>query len=281
MKPPFLYLSALTIALSAGHALAKNVSDATIETQRKNLENNSAGHGFGPQSPRNIDNPIGNNARHFSKALPYREMNLCNIHFHRNAEHKGGEFTTYAGNGDEDGVGGGYRYNGSLADTETQPLSAPVCASEEGALNPGDTIEIHYVYSSADITPGKSLKSCFNDSTSNPQLRVEAQVFVLVNDDSAQDFTKLTELAEVNGYQQAPNIPNDTGTPVEYIGSTTGPVYNEEASPFEVTWAVRPKVAKVNALTVGKWCEGNPFEEDHAHGVRNLVINPDLLSPIK
>lgn len=24
-------------------------------------------------------------------------MNLCNIHFHKNAEHKGGEFTVYAG----------------------------------------------------------------------------------------------------------------------------------------------------------------------------------------
>jgi hypothetical protein len=30
-------------------------------------------------------------------------MNLCNIHFHKNAEHKGGEFTQYAGNGDGDG----------------------------------------------------------------------------------------------------------------------------------------------------------------------------------
>lgn len=40
-------------------------------------------------------------------------------------------------------------------------------------------------------------------------------------------------------------------------------------------------VAKVNIETVAKWCKGNTFNEDHAHGVRNLVINEDLLSKIK
>ncbi|MCP5079377.1 MAG: hypothetical protein GY951_15140, partial [Psychromonas sp.] len=61
-------------------------------------------------------------------------------------------------------------------------------------------------------------------------------------------------------------------------GSTTGPGYNEKASPYQVTWSVRPNVAKVSIESVGKWLEGNLFNEDHAHGVRNLVTNPDLLS---
>ena len=44
---------------------------------------------------------------------------------------------------------------------------------------------------------------------------------------------------------------------------------------------MRPEVAVLDINSVGKWCEGNVFNEDHAHGVRNLVMNPKLLSPIK
>jgi len=80
--------------------------------------------------------------------------------------------------------------------------------------------------------------------------------------------------------QQALNTPGDTGTPVQFAGSTTGPGYNEKGSPFQVTWSVRPKVVKINIESVGKWCKGNVFNEDHAHGVRNLVTNPALLSKI-
>lgn len=106
-------------------------------------------------------------------------------------------------------------------------------------------------------------------------------MFVLVNDAQALDFSELTKVSNEAGLYQAVNILNDTGTPVVYEGSTTGPGYNEVSSPFQVTWAVRPNVAKVNIETVGDWCEGNVFNEDHAHGVRNLVINPDLLSQIE
>jgi hypothetical protein len=37
----------------------------------------------------------------------------------------------------------------------------------------------------------------------NTQLRVEGQVFVLVNDRSALDFSELTATGEQNGYHQA------------------------------------------------------------------------------
>jgi hypothetical protein len=99
-----------------------------------------------------------------------------------------------------------------------------------------------------------------------------------VNDKNALDFNELTKHAVVNGKHQALNIPSNTGTPIQYAGSTTGPSYNEKASPFQISWSVRPKVAKVNIETVGEWCKGNAFKEDHAHGVRNLVTNPKLLS---
>ncbi|HEB66822.1 MAG TPA: hypothetical protein ENI93_02640 [Gammaproteobacteria bacterium] len=257
------------------------MSDKVIAGQRQALARNTRGKGFGPQSPRDIDSRTGRNPVVFSAAPEASEMNLCNIHFHKNAEHKGGEFTAYAGNGDGHGYLSGYRYTGHLTAAERKPVDAEICPSEHGSLYPGDTIEVHYVYSTAMVKPGKGLGSCMNEAIKNPQLRVEAQVYVLVNDEKALDFGKLTAYGKRNGRYQALGIPDNTGQPVQYAGSTTGPGYNEKGSPFQVTWNVRPKVARVNIRTVGQWCKGNVFREDHAHGVRNLVINPDLLSPIK
>ena len=257
-----------------------SVPDSTISEQRAQLTVNTNGKGFGPQAPRDIDSLAGNNKRFFSASPASTEMNLCNIHFHKNAEHKGGEFTEYAGNGNGHGYQSGYRYSGKLKDSESQPLGHDVCPSEHSVLNVGDTIEVHYVYSTAMVKPGPTLGSCLSDSIKNPQLRVETQVYVLVNDNKALDFVTLSKFEEKNGFYQAVNIPSNTGNPVRYAGSTTGPGYNEKASPFQVTWSVRPNVAKVNIETVGNWCKGNIFKEDHAHGVRNLVVNQDLLSEI-
>jgi len=257
------------------------VSDSVIAKQRAILEKNTDAKGFGPQSPRDIDSAKGENSILFSSAPSYTEMNLCNIHFHKNAEHKGGEFTLYAGNGDGHGYLSGYKYSGVLNKEVLSPTKEEICPSKHGSLYPGDTIEVHYVHSTAQVKPGATLGSCLNESINNPQLRVETQVYVLVNDKSALNFKDLTKHGVKNGLHQALNIPNNTGTPVQYAGSTTGPSYNEKGSPFQVTWSVRPKVAKVNIDSVGEWCKGNDFKEDHAHGVRNLVINPKLLSKIK
>ena len=257
------------------------VGNDVIAAQRAELAKNTKGKGFGPQSPRDIDAAAGNNNRIFSEAPAYTQMNLCNIHFHKNAEHKGGEFTTYAGNGDGHGYLSGYKYNGHLSAAELAPTKHEICPSAHGALSSGDTIEVHYVHSTADITPGPTLGSCLAaDVINNPQLRVETQVYVLVNDKNALDFGKLTAISGKGKGAQATGIPSNTGTPVQYEGSTTGPGYNEKGSPFQVSWSVRPNVAKVNIETVGEWCKGNVFDEDHAHGVRNLVQNPDLLSKI-
>ena len=258
-----------------GHGV---VSDKEIDKQNAMLAKNTKGKGFGPQSPRDISAFVGNNPRSFSAAPAYSEMNLCNIHFHKNAEHKGGEFVKYAGNGDGSGFDTGYQYAGTLSAAELTPASEPICPSNHGGLAPGDTIEVHYVHSTAQVAPGPTLGACLNESTSNPQLRVEAQVFVLVNDPRAADFRELVRHRQVNGLHQAWKMPNDSGTPVQYPGSTTGPTYNEKASPLQVTWRVRPKVLKVTAESVGQWCKGNVFNEDHAHGVRNLVTDLDLLA---
>ncbi len=255
-------------------------SDQIIALQRDLLAKNTSGNGFGPQSPRDIDKNNGGNRVAFNAAPNFTEMNLCNIHFHKNAEHKGGEFTKYAGNGDGHGFQSGYLFSGDLSAAELKPIREKVCSSKHGGLSTGDTIEVHYVHSSAQVAPGPTLGSCLNDSIKNPQLRVETQVYVLVNDKNAQDFGNFTQHGLKNGLHQALNIPTNTGTSIQYAGSTTGPSYNENGSPFQVTWSVRPKVAKVSIKSVGEWCKGNVFNEDHAHGVRNLVVNPDLLSTI-
>ncbi|MFT6285075.1 MAG: hypothetical protein ACJAXM_001554 [Arenicella sp.] len=259
---------------------AKAVSDSVVAKQRVALEANTSGKGFGPQSPRDIDQDYGSNTRHFSMGPNRSQLNLCNIHFHKNAEHSGGEFTIHAGNGDGKGSNTGFVYKGKLSSAQLKPVSGKICAAKGDALQSGDTLEVHYVYSSAQVSPGPTLGACLADSTMNPGLRVEGQVMVLANDDNALDFKDLATVEQVNGYYQAPNVPNNMGVPVEYLGSTTGPSYNEKASPLQVSWSVRPNVAVVDINSVGKWCDDNVFKEGHAHGVRNLVTNPKLLSSI-
>lgn len=270
-----LALNVPAYAASEGH---DHVGDDVVAEQRKKLAKNTDGAGFGPQSPRDIDAIEGNNHRTFEAAPAHTAMNLCNIHFHENAEHKGGEFTTYAGNGDGHGFGTGFKYNGDLTEAERAHYDHKVGVSDHGDLEPGDTIEVHYVHTTAQVEPGPTLGSCLSKSINNPQLRVETQVYVIVNDDNALDFVNLTSHAVVGGLHQATNIPTNTGTPVQYTGSTTGPGYNEKGSPFQVSWSVRPQVAKVSISSLDTWLKGNTFKEDHAHGVRNLVMNPDLLS---
>jgi hypothetical protein len=271
---------AASAAVSAANSDSAEVADAVIDAQRAALAEATADAGFGPQSPRDLRYTVGGNARVFSMAPAASQMNLCNIHFHDGAEHAGGQFSTFRGNGDGEGWGTGYVYDGDLTEAELTPLAAPIGDGAHGLLQSGQTIEVHFVHTTSDIDPGPTLGACLADSTGNPQLRVETQVMVLVNDADATDFRQLAKVEQVNGYWQAPNVPENTGAPITYLGSTTGPSYNEKASPFQVTWSVRPEVIKVDINTVGAWYADNIFDEDHAHGVRNLVKNVDLLSPI-
>jgi len=54
-----------------------------------------------------------------------------------------------------------------------------------------------------------------SEAINNPQLRVEAFVYVLVNDDAAVDFVELNAFGMVDGVHQALNMPMDAGTPIE------------------------------------------------------------------
>ena len=86
----------------------------------------------------------------------------------------------------------------------------------------------------------------------------------------------------MGGLHQAKALPSGTGAPVVFAGSTTGPSYSEsKCSPLQVTWSVRPACAKLDVSSLHRWAaESNVFEEDHSHGVRQLVTAPELLAPI-
>ena len=274
----------IALYLSVGFVFAGevsgSVSDDVIAAERATLAAVAANSGFGPQSPRDINNRAGRNRIAISRAPERPMMNLCNIHLHESAEHKGGDFTTYAGNGDGVGYGSGFKYDGKLTAAEQAPFTSPVGKNEHGDLVPGDTIEIHFVYSNAAVKPGATLNSCLSNALKNPQLGIVAIVAVLVNDKTAASLVQIAEIKQVDGFYQLPNLPENLGKPVIYEGSTTGPEFNTTGSTFGATWTVHPQVLKLDISSVAAWLSENPFSEKHAHGVRNLVINPDLLSPI-
>ncbi len=232
---------------------------------------------MGPQTPRDINSAYGLNMESFPLAPPADRMNLCNIHTHTNAEHKGPGFSVFVSDADD----GGYACN------ETAELSASDLAPAEGAykgVKPGDTIEVHWVHTSCAARPGEGLGACVPEGCDNPLLRVEAQVFLVVNDPGALDFTAMDYGgAGADGLHQARMIPATTGEPVMFRGSTTGPSYDQvNCSPVRVTWNVRPQCARLDISSLHRWAaQGNVFNETKSHGVRQLVTAPELLSPIE
>lgn len=265
---------AMTIGMLSVSSFASDDRHAPV------ADGGPACEGFGPQTPRDIDSKKGENPQRFSMAPAYQDMNLCNIHFHGNAEHKAKDFAIQVGEG-EHGRGGGYQcaISKKLSKTELATPTQEICKG----LKPGDTIEVHWVHSSCQATPGKGLESCLSEKCANPGLRVETQVFTLVNDKNALNFNDFAYQGHMaKGLHQAKAIPANTGKPVQFLGSTTGPKYSESTcSPLQVTWSVRPQCAKLDINSLGEWCMKNEFAEDHAHGVRKLVINPKLLSKIE
>lgn len=233
---------------------------------------------FGPQTPRDIDDPAGRNAVVFPAAPPFAQLNLCNIHFHRPAEHKAQAFSWPAT--DSDDIQGGFRCTIQKSEVAVEP-SEPAERAYCRDLQVGDTVEVHWVYTSCDVQPGPGLGACFSAACTNPSLRVEAQVFYLVADARALDFAAFDYAGPGPGRPQARSLPTGPGVPVQFGGSTTGPSFDDRTcSPFQVTWRVRPECARLEIASLGRWCQKNVFDEDHAHGVRKLVTPLELLAPI-
>lgn len=261
---------------------ASETSSVEADTQKsmKTVSSEKLCTDMGPQTPRDISNMSGKNLMEFAMAPAATQMNLCNIHTHTNAEHKGPGFSVFVNNTDS----GGYACNDADSLTSTELFDPYQGKGAYEGVKPGDTIEVHWVHTSCDIEPGEGLGSCLSDTCTDPLLRVEAQVFLVVNDpENALDFTKMDYKGKAaNGMHQAGMIPSDTGTPVVFRGSTTGPSFDQSTcSPLNVTWSVRPNCARVDISSLHRWAEqGNVFNEIKSHGVRQLVTAPELLSPI-
>ena len=235
--------------------------------------------GYGPQTPRDISVDNGTNPRLFPIAPASTAMNLCNIHTHTNAEHRGPGFTVATGSGDY----GGFACNEAADLTDAEKSMPDGVTPAMGMVKPGDTIEVHWVHTSCDVAPGPGLGSCLSDACANPTLRVEAQVFLVVNDDNALDFNDFAYDGNVaNDLHQPKALPSDTGEPVVFMGSTTGPSYSQaKCSPLQVTWSVRPQCAKLSYKSLNEWAaKGNVFDEKKSHGVRQLVTAAELLGPL-
>ncbi len=234
----------------------------------------------GPQTPRDIVSKEGANAIRFSVAPPAEQMNLCNIHFHKNAEHKGPQFSLSGGTGEY----GGWKCNEDFQRQQKAEALAPMGGISNGCSNiqPGDTIEVHWVFSTCNVQPGADLSACVSPACANPQLRVEAAVYLLVNNDQAIDFGQFDyHNPKDQGVHQPMQLPSATGA-LEFLGSTTGPKYtNQSCSPYQVAWSVRPQCRTLNINTLHTWCQKNVFKEQHAHGVRQLITDVNLLSPIR
>lgn len=269
--------------MDAAGETAETVTEAATDAAQTATDMAEAAicEGFGPQTPRDISSVSGTNAVDFTMAPAADELNLCNIHTHTNAEHKGPGFEVFVG----DGTYGGYACNETDTLTEAELTDPTGGEGAFGQVAPGDTIEVHWVFSSCDIAPGEGLGSCLSESCENPLLRVEAQTFLVVNDPQALDFTRFDYTGSVGetGLHQPAALPSGTGDPVLFRGSTTGPSYTEATcSPLQVTWNVRPQCARVDISSLHRWAEeGNAFNETESHGVRQLVTDPRLLSPIE
>ena len=251
------------LALLISAALLSNVYAAHDELEGVKQENRCIG--AGPQAPRDIDSSAGSNSVQFTPAPAINDMSMCNIHFHRNAEHKAAAYSTFV----EDGSNSGWACQEPAAGRlEQEHAEYNGC---EG-IAPGDTIEVHWVYTTCDITTegvspmGGGLSACMTSTCTNPQLRVVAQVFVL------------QENGELK-FAESPIKHNDPT--VVYTGSTTGTSYsNTHCSPFQVTWEVKTTCDTLDIDDFSKWCSNNKYNDNHAHGVRELVTSDSLLSKI-
>ena len=133
----------------------------------------------------------------------------------------------------------------------------------------GKTYELHWVYSSGgapgNITDGLGGALAYQN---NPTVTVRAQVYHIVNDNSAAyDVANLAD-----GW--------NTGTisnAVTYSGSTTGRSYNnaDSCSPLQITWQVDRTCQKINAKSFDEMCkkmkEYGMSADLEPHASRDLV----------
>ena len=270
-----LSLSLTGTAYAAGGELYHTTDDGLTTTSSDSWNycgNGTAEITAGPQSPRDIDSRWGTNSTKFKTSNKAEKMNLCNIHYHWNAEHKSKAFSTFVDTHDEHSGWAIVEPASTDPDYRAAHDISHLLEGDAHAIGviPGDTIEVHWVHTSCnvhfeDLDPTNGLANCLSNVCANPQLRVVTQIFKVVEHDA--DVTSMEEPME-----------HDDAT-VIYTGSTTGASFNNDhCSPFQVTWDVKKTTATIDAHVLAHWSHEM---DEHAHSVRELVTRDELLSPIK
>lgn len=186
-----------------------------------------------------------------------------------------------------EGYKGGYQCDRTAYLTPEQLREPEREPGKRGCENvrAGDTIEVHWVFTSCEVSPGRTLKTC-TPAGQTCALRVESQIFTLVNDDKAHDFSTYAPAAKDVTRLSTMTLP--AGERVVYAGSTTNKAYNtsDKCSPARVFWGVRKQCELLNVKTLHEWCEKNedatsPFKgQTEGHDPRGLVTRQELLAPI-
>jgi hypothetical protein len=206
----------------------------------------------GPQSPRDIAKAGGTNR------LPVpgdgtRPPRLCNMHFHRPAEHTGiGACPAVAAETPAGGVCGGEGH---------EPVRA------------GDEIEVHWVYTNCPAydVPRPGLDNCVCDEPPRVVLMAFGQKYVVAEEGAPGADRELRE---------------PTADVARYGGSTTGPKYSSgepddprPCSPARVQWQMARQCRALDIAALGAWCDDNEWNEDHADDPRGLIERESWLSP--
>lgn len=150
-----------------------------------------------------------------------------------------------------------YEHAGFVMPAGVDPSDAAVCHDVKN----GDKVEVHWVYTNCPLPaePKHALENCVCDRP-DMVLRVVTGAYIVA--DEGEDFAPPSE------------------DMVKYAGSTTGTTFNNEVcSPARVNWEVPRTVKYLKRDALGAFCDDNPYHEDHAHGVRELVVDEAWLSP--
>jgi hypothetical protein len=231
-----------------------------------------------PQSPKDVsDDFVGLKLARSSNldVSPDHNLVLANVHYHLGAEHRSSGEYDYSKMDDPSfdvAVTEEYGFYcdqtaGYLNDSAAgnfQAYSWEYCSNTEV----GQTYEMHYVYSSGTANENGivgGLGGAFAVHI-NPTVTVRAQIYYIVNDDSADvdDFG-------FSGWNTA--LISDA---VAYSGSTTGRSWNNEVcSPYHVTWHVDRHCQRVSAKSFDAMCMEmknlNMDVDTEPHWTRDLV----------
>ena len=224
-----------------------------------------------PQAPRDVSADSVGTLEPKVRALTVEEVAKLvhvNTHFHEGAEHfSSGEYCLPGAGVNLGNVTAGYSCSTSaLTANQLKPYSFHHCRNVEV----GRTYEFHWVFSSGGVAVADGLAGAFA-RTANSEVAVQAQVYVIVNDEAAPSLLERSWNAEL------------ATSAVRYIGSTTGTDYDDEVcSPYSVSWHVDTKCQRLSASAFDAMCAtmASRYAMDRdldPHGSRALVL-PRLAS---